>query len=111
GKQRKLNEQKLKIAENTRENYASFFHKQYNQKVAMLMQQLKASEKLIAQIQDKLTTSKSLIALDKRLMNTGNLRITDYLLAIQHYLSIKNNLNQAQMNRYQIINELNYWNH
>lgn len=111
GKQRKLNYQKLKIAENTRENYASFFHKQYHQKIAMLMQQLQSSESLITQIQDKLQTSKSLIELDKKLINTGNLRITDYLLAIQHYLSIKNNLNQAKMDRYQIINNINYWNH
>ncbi len=111
GKQRKLNYQKLKIAEKTRENYASFFHKQYDQKVAMLIQQLKSSEKLVTQIQNKLQTSKSLVELDKKLMNTGNLRITDYLLAIQHFLSIKSNLNQAKMKRYQIINKLNYWNH
>lgn len=111
GKQRKLNYQKLMIAENTRADYAFFFHKQYNQQVAMLVGQLKASEKLIAQIKDKLETSKSLIALDRQLLNTGDIQITDYLLAIQHYLSIEDNLNQVEVSRYQTINQLNYWNH
>lgn len=111
GKQRKLNYQKLKIAEDTRADYASFFHKQYNQQTAMLVQKLKASEKLIAQIKNKLETSKSLIALNKQLLNTGNIQIADYLMAIQSYLNINDNLNQAEMDRYQTINQLNYWNH
>ena len=36
GKQRKLNYDKLKIAENTRTNYADYFKKQYNQQLQQL---------------------------------------------------------------------------
>lgn len=111
GKQRKLNYQKLKIAENTRADYASFFNHQYNQQRAMLIQQLTESENLISQIQGKLKSSQLLIDLDKKQLNVGDLRITDYILAINNYLTIKNNLDQAEISRFQIINQLNYWNH
>ncbi len=111
GKQRKLNYQKLKIAENTRADYASFFNHQYNQQRAMLIQQLTESENMISQIQGKLKASQLLIDLDKKQLNVGDLRITDYILAINNYLTIKNNLDQSEIARFQIINQLNYWNH
>lgn len=111
GKQRNLDYQKLKIAENTREDYASFFNHQYNQQRAMLVQQLNESESLVSQIQEKLKSAQLLIDLDKKQLNAGDLRITDYILAVNNYLTIKNNLDQAEISRYQIINQLNYWNH
>lgn len=111
GRQRRLGYQKLKIAEDTRADYASFFTRQYNQQKAMLLQQLEESEKLVKQIKDKLKASQLLIDLDKKLLNTGDLLITDYILAVNNYLNIKNNLNQTEISRYQIINQLNYWNH
>lgn len=111
GKQRKLDYQKLKIAENTRAEYASFFNHQYSQQRAMLIQQLTESEHLISQIQGKLKSSQLLIDLDKKQLNVGDLRITDYILAINNYLTIKNNLDQAVISRFQIINQLNYWSH
>lgn len=111
GKKRHLEYQRLKIAENTRMGYAAFFDHQYNQQRAMLLQQLDESQKLVIHIQDKLKTAQLLIDLDKKLLNAGDLRITDYILAINNYLAIKNNINQARNNQLQIINQLNYWNH
>lgn len=111
GKQRHLEYQRLKIAEDTRSDYATFFHHQYNQQRAMLLQQLNASQKLVIQIEEKLKTAQLLIDLDKKLLNVGDIRITEYIVAINNYLAIRNNINQAQNNRLQIINQLNYWNH
>lgn len=111
GKQRQLEYQRLKIAEDTRNNYAVFFGRQYDQQVAMLIQQLNAAGELASQIRDKLTAARLLIEISKKQLNTGDLRITDYILAINNYLTIKSNLNQAEITRYQIINQLNYWKH
>lgn len=111
GKRRKLKYQQFKIAEQTRENYASFYHHQYNQQQALLLQQLKGTNSLIQKIKQKLKTLQLLIDVDKKLLNTGDLRITDYMLSIRHYLMISNNLNQTKVSSYQIINKLNYWNH
>lgn len=111
GKQRHLRYQQFKMAEETRRNYASFYHQQYDQQLAMLFQQLQGTGKLIQIIENKLKTLQLLIDVDKKLLNTGDLRITDYMLAINNYLTIKGNLNQAEINRYLVINQLNYWNH
>jgi outer membrane protein TolC len=110
GKQRKLEYRKLKIAEDTRAGYASFFKQQYNQQRAMLLQRLNESRQLNSQIKDKLQSAQLLVNADKELLNTGDLLITDYVLAINGYLSIKNNLIQSEISTLLIINELNYWN-
>lgn len=110
GKQRRLEYRKLKIAEDTRAGYASFFKQQYDQQRAMLLQQLSQSRQLNAQITDKLKAAQLLMDADKQLLNTGNLPITDYALAIHNYLSIKNDLIQSQISTLLILNELNYWN-
>ncbi|HEY6083478.1 MAG TPA: TolC family protein [Chitinophagaceae bacterium] len=111
GKQRQLEYRRLKIEEDTRNNYASFFDRQYDQQVAMLLQQLKAEDGLVNEIKEKLKVSQLLMDISKKQLNTGDLRITDYILAINNYLSVKGSLNQAEINRYQIINQLNYWYH
>lgn len=111
GKQRQLEYRRLKIAEDTRNDYSAFFNSQYDQQVAMLIQQLNAANALASQIRDKLASAQLLIEISKKQLNTGDLRITDYILAINNYLTIKSNLNQAEISRYQIVNQLNYWKH
>jgi outer membrane protein TolC len=110
GKQRELEYRKLKIAEDTRRDYASFFTQPYNQQHAMLLQQLDQSRGLNAQIKDKLQSARLLVDADKALLNTGNLPVTDYVLAVNNYLSIKNNLILSEISMLLVINELNYWN-
>jgi hypothetical protein len=43
-------------------------------------------------------------------METGDAKITDFVIAINNYLSAKNLLTQNNINRMQIMNQLNYWN-
>lgn len=111
GRQRRLEYQRLNIEEDTRSGYASFFDRQYEQQKAMLQQQLKASESLVTQIEQKLKSSQRLIDLDKKQLEAGEVPITEFILAINNYLSIRGNLNQAEISLLRIINELNYWNH
>jgi outer membrane protein TolC len=110
GHQRKLQYSKLDIQERTRSGYKNFFTNQYNQQIAQLTQQLKATEDLIGQINDQVRYSEALIDVNGKLLGTGDAKIADYILALSNYLNAKNLLTQNNITRLQIINQINYWN-
>jgi len=101
---------KIFIAEKTRAGFKDFFSRQYSQQIAQLMQQLTATDGLLVEINDQVRYAKALIEADGKLMQTGDLHVTDYVLAINNYLNAKNQLTQNTINRLQIINLINYWN-
>ncbi len=109
GHQRKMQYSKLDIAERTRNGYKDFFTRQYNQQIAQLTQQLKATEALIGQIDEQVRYSQALIDVNGKLLGTGDARIADYVIALGNYLSAKNLLTQNNITRLQIINQINYW--
>lgn len=110
GKQRKLRYGKISIAEKTRSNYKDFFTRQYSQQIAQLMRQLAATDELIAATNNQIRYSDALMVADGKLMQVGELRVSDYVMAINNYLTAKYQLTQNTINRLQIINQLNYWN-
>lgn len=110
GHQRKMQYRKLDIAERTRTGYKDFFTRQYNQQVAQLTQQLKATEALIGQIDEQVRYSQTLIEVNEKLLGTGDAKIADYVIALTNYLNAKNLLTQNNITRLQIINQINYWN-
>ncbi|MEX8546122.1 MAG: TolC family protein [Mucilaginibacter sp.] len=110
GGQRKLQYKKLGLEEETRQNYRSFFGKQYSQQIAQLQQQIIGNESLITQISEQLKYAQRLVTVDFELMQTGDLRVADLVLAINNYLSAKYLLTQTNISRLQLINQLNYWN-
>jgi outer membrane protein TolC len=110
GKQRKLQYSKVDIADKTRKVYKDFFTNRYTQQISQLMEQLNSTSALIAQINTQLKYSESLIAANRTLLQTGDTRIADYLIAITNYLNVKNQLTLNTINRLQLINQINYWN-
>lgn len=110
GGQRRLQYKILALAENTRQSYRDFFVKQYNQQIARIQQQINGNELLIKQIKEQEKYSKRLVTVDFELMQTGTLRVADLVLAINNYLSARYQLTLNEVNRLQLINELNYWN-
>jgi outer membrane protein TolC len=110
GGQKKLAHKKLQLEEDTRRNYLNFFERQYNQQINQLRQQIAGFDTLLAEIKDQFKYSESLIKVDTQLMQTGDLRIADLVLAINGYLSVKNLLTQNVISQLQLINQLNYWN-
>ncbi|HZE84898.1 MAG TPA: TolC family protein, partial [Puia sp.] len=110
GHQKKLQYTKLNIAERTREGYKDFFTHQYNQQIAQLAQQLRATEGLIGEIGAQIKYSETLITVNGKLLSTGDAKISDYILALNNYLNAKNLLTQNNIIRLQIINNINYWN-
>ena len=109
GKQRKLQYQKLDIAEDTRSNYERFYKKQYYQQVAQLSKDLASNEETLAQLKQQLKTSEQLMTMVKALLNSGNISIVDFINAAKNYNTINRTVNQTQIKVLLIINELNYW--
>ncbi|MGN6617579.1 MAG: TolC family protein, partial [Ilyomonas sp.] len=110
GGQRKLQHQRLDIAEQTRQYYRDFFQTEYNQQLAQLMQQLNSTQQLIDETTAQLKYVEGLIQSDKKLLATGDVRIADYIIAINNYLNAKNTITQNTLNKLQIITQINYWN-
>jgi outer membrane protein TolC len=109
GKQRRMKYQKISIAEDSRQHYKDYFLRQYSQQIAQLSQQLRATESLISDINSQIKYSSTLIGVNKKLLETGEVRITDLILSINTFLNARNLLNQNYINRMQIINQINYW--
>ncbi|WP_431198979.1 TolC family protein [Mucilaginibacter sp. P25] len=110
GGQRKIQYRKLSLEEDTRRSYKAFFDTQYRQQIAQLNQQIDGSEKLLNQIDDQMKYTESLVKVDTQLLQTGDVRVADLVLAINNYLAIKNLKTQTNINKLQLINQLNYWN-
>ena len=109
GGQRKLLYKKLSLEQETQRNYKAFFNNQYTQQISQLNQQINDYDKLVAEINEQFKYSESLIKVDTKLLQTGDLKIADLILAINGYLSIKNQLTQNVISRLQLINQFNYW--
>ncbi len=110
GHQKQIQYTKFNIQERTRNNYKDFFKKQYNQQITQLTQQLHATEELISDINKQMKFSESLIQVNSKLMQTGDAKVTDFVIALNNYLTAKNLLTQNNIARLQIINQINYWN-
>jgi len=110
GKQKKLQYSKLDIAERTRTGYKDFYKKQYSQQIAQLTQQLKGTEELIGDINQQIKYAEGLINVNVKLLETGDAKIADLVIALNNYLTAKNLLIQNNVSRLQIINQINYWN-
>lgn len=110
GGQRKLLHKKIQLQEESREYYKFFYSRQYKQQINQLNQQIDETEKLFSQINEQIKYDETLIKVDAKLMQTGDLKISDLILAINNYLTVKNLFTQTTINRLQLINQLNYWN-
>jgi len=107
---RKIQYRRLALQEETRLNYRAFFNTQYQQQIAQLKQQISESGNLLKQIEEEIKYSETLIKADTQLLQTGDLKIADFVLAVNNYLAVKNLLTTTNVNKMQLINQLNYWN-
>lgn len=110
GKQRRMKNEKIDIAERTRKDYERFFSNQYSQQIEQLSEQLKSTESLLSEIDTQIKYSESLINAHFKLLPAGQVRVVDLIMAINNYINAKNLLTQNKVNRWQIINQINYWN-
>ena len=108
GKQRKLQYEKTSLAENSRLDYQTFYTSQYKQQINQLTDQLKLTDELILSIRSQLLEQEKLITLYKIEIEKGLVRFPDFLNTVNNYTQTKNSLTVSEMNRLQIINQMNY---
>jgi outer membrane protein TolC len=108
GKQRKLQYDKISLAENSRLDYQKFYTTQYKQQYNQLREQIKLSNELINDLKNQLAEQEKLIGLYKMEIEKGLVRLLDFMTVVNNYAATKNNYTQAEVNRLQIINQMNY---
>ena len=108
GQQKDLESRKISLYENTVANYRAKYIKQYDQLLFQLKDELAGAEKVKAQINIQLATTKQLIASLKAQLEIGQVRMTEYINAIKNYRNINRNLNLVNIRMLQIRNEINY---
>ena len=108
--QRQYRLSQVDLRERTRLTNKAFFINQYKLQIAQLNQQLHASDLLVKTINEQIKYVKTLISANAKLLQTGDIRISDYVLAITNYINTRNILNQNYINRLRIVNQINYWN-
>ena len=111
GKQRKKQHSKIKLEEQTRQQYQIFARQQYQQQLAGLYQQLKLCNVIVEQSQTAVTQARTLMDAYRKLLRTGGVSITDYFLSVSSYLSLRSDVLQNTNAKLQIINQINYWNY
>lgn len=110
GGQRRMQHDQVAISQLIRLDYRDFYSIRFRQQTNLLRQQLKTKQVLDQKINQQIETSKSLVEAFQKLLETGDIQMTEYLLSLGNYLSAKNMLLENTIEKYQIINELNYWN-
>jgi len=109
GNQRKLNHQKLKSEEDIRAGYAVAFKQQYYQQLQQWLDELDQTRALLPAVRSQVRNMELLVNQEKELVNKGSGSITDYLIAVKNYLSVRKSLTQYEVRLLQIQNEINYW--
>ena len=109
GHLRHLELKQIELQQKTRKVYQQYFNTQYQQQILSVQKQISDIEQLLGKINNQLKYSKMLIDIDQKLLNTGDLKVNDFLLAINNYRAIKFSQTQQQINRLLLINQLNYW--
>jgi outer membrane protein TolC len=110
GHQKQLQFSKLDIQQRTLQKKQEFFDTQYRQQLQQLDQQLNNIESLNTNISKQIEYLETLIKVDGKLLETGDIRITDFILALNNYITAKNLVVQNQIARYLVIQQINYWN-
>ena len=109
GKQKKLQYSKIDIGERTRINKRDFFIQQHNQQILQLLQQLNSTGTLIDQVNKQIKYTETLITVNEKLLATGDIRLTDFILSLNNYFTAKNLVTQNYISRLKILSQLNYW--
>jgi len=108
GKQRGIEKEKLEFDQNSRMTYQNNYNKQYFQQVSQLTVELKALNEMSLRLDDQLSTSDQLVTALKDQLEAGIIQMTEYINAIKNYKTINRNINLINVQKLQVINEMNF---
>lgn len=108
GKQRSIEKQKLEIDQDTRKTYENNYQKLYFQQIRQLTNELKALNEMQSRLDDQLNTADQLVKALKEQLEAGIIQMTEYINAIKNYKTIYRNVNLMNVQKLQVVNELNF---
>jgi hypothetical protein len=108
GKQRQLDYRKLDLAEKSRKNYADFFSDQVRVRLYQLEADRKSNESLSRKISEEQQDVETLLSMNRLELEHGSISVTDYILNLRRYLDLQQQLSDARVRSYFLINEYNY---
>ena len=109
GGQRELLHQKNNLNGKTALGYKANFKRQFEQQLLLLQQKLNQYTTLEKQLKSQLVITDALVDSYRKLLLTGDVQITDYVIAIGNLITINTTISQNTINKLQTINEINYW--
>ena len=108
-KQRNIQSQKLQLQQSTNNASRNYFTSQFEIRQSQLRNEISQTEKLKSDAQQQLQLSQTLLDADKKLLETGDLHIADYLLALSAYITAQSTVTQLEVSRLQLISQYNYF--
>ncbi len=108
GNQRDIEKHKLELSENSRQMYEDNFRKQYYIQLKQYTDDLKSLEAMSEKLDEQVKNSGRLVDALRDQLEAGNIRMTEYINAIKNYKTIKRNINLINIQKLQIINEMNF---
>lgn len=110
GKQKQLQLEKIDLQEKSRQRNRAYFSNQYQQQITQLNNQLKSIRELTADINMQLKYIETLMSVNQQLLQTGDVKIYDYILALNNYLNARSIINENNIKQWMLINQINYFN-
>jgi outer membrane protein TolC len=110
GHQKSLKYHRLDIDEQNRIRNREFFIAQYQQQIGTLTRQLQSTELLFDKIKIQVNYTKTLIEAYGKLLQTGDVKITDVITAITNFLNAQNTFRQNIVSRLRIQSQIAYYN-
>jgi outer membrane protein TolC len=108
GKQRDLEKRKLEFDENSRNAYENNYRTQYIVQLRQLNDELKALNEISSRLENQLKTSDLLVRTLKDQLEAGIIQMTEYINAIKNDRSTGRALNMINIQKIQVINEMNF---
>lgn len=106
GHQKQLRLRQNEIQSNTSLQYFEQAQRQYEQMTLQLNEQIRDYEEIISQAQDQLVFARTLIEANAKQLPSGDVKMVDFILSINNYLSLKGNIIQYQSTFFALQNQL-----
>ena len=110
GRQRRINQQKIKVLTQTVHTYRNYFQLQNSVRIQRINNELSGLEQRIATIQQQLKDYNSLMTFYKKEFMQGQLSVINYINTLKNRMAVNRDYLLLQTNRQLLINLYNYWN-
>lgn len=108
GHQRKVEDDKLSLKENSRTRYFNSTKKEYDQNYLRLKSELEGINQVKAGFEKQLSLSDQLVKSLKVQLENGNIKMQDYITAIKNYRNINRYVILSDIDILRVKNEINY---